>query len=65
MGAAVAGLATAASRSTNPDVTLLVVPAMYFVYVYYRMHIVRAVLDSISSVSQENEAVLAGASHGR
>jgi len=65
MGAAVAGLASAASRSTNPDVTLLVVPAMYFVYVYYRMHIVRAVLESISSVSQENEAVLAGASHGR
>src|SRR5436309_5625316 len=65
MRAAVAGLASAASRSRNPDVTLLVVPAMYFVYLYYRMHIVRAVLESISSVSQENEAVLAGASHGR
>jgi len=38
--------------------TLLVVPAMYFVYVYYRMHILRAVLDNISNVSQENEAFL-------
>jgi len=29
------------------------------------MHIVRAVLDNISNLSQENEAVLAGASRGR
>jgi hypothetical protein len=33
--------------------------------VYYRMYIVRAVLDNISNVSQENETVLAGASRGR
>ncbi len=65
VGAAVAGLASAAGHGTNLGVTLLVVPAMYFVYVYYRMHIVRAVLDSVSHVSQENEAVLAGASRGR
>jgi len=65
VGAAVAGLASAAGYGANWGVTLLVVPAMYFVYVYYRMHIVRAVLDNISNLSQENEAVLAGASRGR
>ncbi len=62
VGAAVAGLASAAGHGTNLGVTLLVVPTMYFVYVHYRMHIVRAVLDSISSMSRENEAALAGAS---
>jgi len=65
VGAAVAGLASAATHGTNLGVALLVVPAMYFVYVYYRMHIVRAVLDSISSASQENETALAGVSQGR
>ena len=65
VGAAVAGLASAAGHGANWGVTLLVVPTMYFVYVYYRMHIVRAVLDNISNLSQENEAVLAGASRGR
>ncbi len=62
VGAAVAGLASAAGRGTNGGVTLLVVPVMYFVYIYYRMHILRAVLENISSISRENEAVLAGAS---
>jgi hypothetical protein len=38
---------------------------MYFVYIYYRMHIVRAVLDNISNMSQQSDAVLAGASRGR
>ena len=65
MGAAVAGLASAAGHGTNWGVTLLVVPVMYFVYVYYRMHIVRAVLENISSVSRENDAALVGASQGR
>jgi len=65
VGAAVAGLASAAGHGTNWGVTLLVVPVMYFVCVYYRMHIVRALLENISSVSQENEAALAGASQGR
>jgi len=64
-GAAVAGLASAASHGTNLGVALLVVPAMYLVYVYYRMHIVRAVLDDISNVSLENEAALVGGSRGR
>lgn len=65
VGAAVAGLASAAGQGGNFGTTLLVVPSMYFVYVYYRMRIIRAVLDNISNVSQENEAVLAGASRGR
>jgi len=65
VGAAIAGLASAASRGSNLGVALLVVLAMYFVYVYYRMHVVRAVLANISSDSQENVAVLAGASQGR
>jgi hypothetical protein len=65
VGSAVAGLASAASHGTNLGVTLLVVLAMYFVYAYYRMRIVRAVLDNISNVSQENEAILAGSSQGR
>jgi MASE9 protein len=65
VGAAAAGLASAAEHGSNWRITLLVVPVMYFVYLYYRMHIIRAVLENISSVSQENEAALACASHGR
>jgi hypothetical protein len=65
VGAAVAGLASAAGHGTNVGVTLLVVPAMYFVYVYYRMHIFRAVLDNLSNVSQENEAALVNTSRCR
>jgi hypothetical protein len=65
VGAAIAGLASAAGQGSNLGVTLLVVPAMYFVYVYYRMRILRAVLDNISNVSHENEAILAGAARGR
>src|SRR5207302_2813244 len=34
VGAAVAGLASAASHGTGPGVTLLVVPVMYFLHVY-------------------------------
>jgi hypothetical protein len=64
-GAAVAGLANAASHRTNLGVALLVASAMYLVYVYYRLHIFRAVLDNITSESQENEAALVGASRGR
>jgi len=45
LGAAVGGLASAAGRGTNLGVALLVVPLMYFVYVYYRMRIMRAVLE--------------------
>ena len=62
VGAATAGLASAAGRGTNLDVTLLVVPMMYFVYVYYRMRIMRAVLEEISGVSRENETLVTGAS---
>ncbi len=68
VGAAVAGLASAASygaNGTNLGIAMLVIPAMYFVYVYYRMHIFRVVLENISRVSHEHETVLAGASPGR
>jgi hypothetical protein len=58
VGAAVAGLASAAGQGSNFGLTLLVVPAMYFVYVYYRMRILRAVLDNISNVSLGNEDFL-------
>lgn len=65
VGAAVAGLASAVGQGSNFGLALLVVPAMYFVYVYYRMRILRAVLDNISNVSHQNEAVLASASRSR
>jgi hypothetical protein len=64
VGAAVAGLASAGGQGTNFGVTLLVVPVMYFVYVYYRLRIVRAVLESISSVSQDHDPALAGSARG-
>jgi len=68
VGAALAGLASAAGQGNNFGITLLAVPAMYFVYVYYRMHILRAVLDNISNISHENEPRLlahrgSGATH--
>ena len=65
VGAMVAGLANAAGQGINFGGTLLVMPTMYFVYAYYRMRIVRAVLDSISSVSQENEPAFVGTSRSR
>jgi len=64
LGAAVAGLASAAGRGTNLGVALLVVPLMYFVYVYYRMHIMRAVLEEIADASRENEGLLITTSPG-
>jgi hypothetical protein len=64
VGAAVAGLANAVGHGTNWGLTLLVAPVMYGVYVYYRMHVVRAVLANISSVSRENETLLISASRG-
>src|SRR5260370_41645930 len=67
VGSAVAGLASVASHGTNGAnlrVALLVMPAMYFVYVYYRMHIVRTVLHHLSTVSQEQETVLAAHREG-
>jgi len=64
LGAAVAGLASAAGRGTNLGVALLVVPLMYFVYVYYRMRIMRAVLEEIADASRENEGLLISASPG-
>lgn len=54
VGAAVAGLASAVSHSTTWGASLLVLPAMYFVYLYYRQHIVRVALESLSQVSQDD-----------
>lgn len=65
VGAVVAGLASSAGHGTNLGETLLVVPVMYLVYIYYRMRVVRAVLDDISTASQENETALAGIARGR
>src|SRR6267378_2465686 len=65
VGAAVAGLASAAGHGTNWGVTLLVMPVMYFVYVYYKMHIVQVVLENISKASREDEALLSAASQNR
>jgi len=62
VGSAVAGLASAASRSTTWGAALLILPAMYFVYLYYRLRIFRAVLETLSSVSREDEAALTNAS---
>jgi hypothetical protein len=65
VGAAVAGLASAAGGGTNLRLTLVVVPVMYLVYLYYKRHFVSIVLENISGVSRENEASLAGASQVR
>src|SRR6267378_4102344 len=65
VGAAVAGLASAAGHGTNLGLTLLVMPVMYFVYVYYKMHIVQVVLENISKASREDEALLSAASQNR
>ena len=64
VGAAVAGLASFASRSTTWGAALLVLPAMYFVYHYYRLHIFRAVLETLSQVSQNDDVPLVANSHG-
>jgi hypothetical protein len=65
VGSAVAGLASAVSHGLNLSATLLIVPSMYLVYFYYRMHISRAMLENISNVSQENEASLVSVTQGR
>jgi hypothetical protein len=65
VGAAVAGLASGAGQGANWGVTPLVLPVMYFAYVYYKMYILRVALENISKVSGGNEAVLAGASQSR
>ena len=55
VGAAVSGLASFAGRSTTWGAALLVLPAMYFVYHYYRLRIFRAVLETLSQVSQNDD----------
>lgn len=65
VGASVAGLASFAGRSTTWGAALLVLPAMYFVFLYYRMRVFRIVLETLSSVSREDEAALAHGSQSR
>jgi hypothetical protein len=65
VGSAVAGLASFAGRSTTWGAALLVLPAMYFVFLYYRMRIFRVVLDSLSQVSQQDDIAPVAASHSR
>jgi hypothetical protein len=61
VGAAVAGITSAAGHGANMGISLLVVPVMYLAFVYYRMHMMRIVLVNLSSLNQENEVELAGA----
>src|SRR5260370_23513278 len=65
VGAAVAGLASAAGPGSNLGATLLVGPAMYFVHLYYRMHLVGARLRTVVNLCQEASAVLARAARAR
>lgn len=65
LGAAVAGLASFAGRSTTWGAALLVLPAMYFVFLYYRMRIFRVALETLSQVSQNDEVPLVAPSHTR
>lgn len=65
IGAAVAGLASFASRSTTWGAALLVLPAMYFVYLYYRLRIFRAVLETLAQVSQHDDVAPVAALHSR
>lgn len=62
VGAALAGIASTAARGTNVGASLVVLPMMYLVYVYYRMRIMRVVLEGISSASASSETALVGAS---
>ena len=62
VGAAVAGLASAAGHETNFGLILAIVPTMYLVYLYYRMRIVRVVLEGIVHANREHDGELVGAS---
>jgi hypothetical protein len=62
VGAAVAGIAGVVGHGTNIGTALLVLPTMYLVYVYYRMRIMRVVLQGISDVSQADEALVVSSS---
>lgn len=65
VGAAFAGLASFAGRTTTWGANFLVLPAMYFVYLYYRLRIFRVVLETLSSASREDDAALAHVSQSR
>lgn len=65
VGAAVAGVASFEGRTTTWGAVFIVLPAMYFVFLYYRMRIVRAALETLSQVSQQDDAAPVAASHSR
>jgi hypothetical protein len=65
VGAAVAGLASVASHGSNFGTALIVLAVMYFVHVYHRLRMIRAVLDNVSAASQTANAVLAEAYQDR
>jgi len=46
VGSAIAGLVTVSSRTVGWEVSLLVLPVMYLVYVFYRLYLERIVPDS-------------------
>jgi len=65
VGGAVAGLAGGSGRAAGWKVSLLVLPVMYFVYVYYRMRLSRALAPAMTGAGQasrEEEELLTGAS---
>jgi MASE9 protein len=64
VGSGLAGLASAAGQGPNWGVALLIVPVMYFVYLYYRMRLMRAALENISGMSRQYDAVSIGATPG-
>jgi hypothetical protein len=64
VGAAVAGLASV-GHGSNFGTSLIVLPVMYFVHSYHRLRMIRAVLEDVSAVSQNDKAVFAEGSQGR
>jgi hypothetical protein len=65
VGAAVAGLASITSHGSNFGTALIVLLVMYFVHVYHRLRMIRAVLDGVSAVSETDKAALAEAYQDR
>jgi hypothetical protein len=55
VGSAVAGLASGTSRSAGWTTSLLTLPSIYFVYLFYRMHVRRAMPASIPDSATEEE----------
>ncbi len=65
VGGAVAGLASGSGRAAGWRVSLLVLPVMYFVYVYYRLRLSRATCSQLPVRSEDEEELLVAASRER